>query len=218
MPDPTPEQISESNRRRANQELLTFERQRREGRERLLNEVGTRYRSASLDSFECYDPAQEATLRRLQKFCEDGGPFGGLLLYGPPGTGKDFLMVCAMNAVIDAGGDVRWLNGMRLWASLRDNIAADMSEAKFLRSLVGCEILALSDPLPPWGTLSQYQAAKLFEIVDERYRRELPTWLTINVATREEASERLGAAVVDRLAEGALALFCNWPSYRKRQP
>jgi hypothetical protein len=51
--------------------------------------------------------------------------------------------------------------------------------------------------------------------VDYRYSHRKPIWLTLNVADGAEAELRMGAQTVDRLRDGALVLFCNWPSYRK---
>jgi hypothetical protein len=36
----------------------------------------------------------------------------------------------------------------------------------------------------------------------------------MNVKDSNDASKRIGAAIVDRLKDDSLALFCNWPSYR----
>ena len=54
-------------------------------------------------------------------------------------------------------------------------------------------------------------------VLDGRYRFMRPTWLSMNIASREEAAAKLGAPTIDRLAEGAVACFCNWPSYRRGQ-
>lgn len=55
----------------------------------------------------------------------------------------------------------------------------------------------------------------LFDLVDARYSRRKPAWVTLNCASRTEAEERIGVQVVDRLAHDALVVTCNWPSYRK---
>ena len=40
-------------------------------------------------------------------------------------------------------------------------------------------------------------------------------WVTVNVNSRAELDSRMGVQLADRLVDGALTLFCNWPSYRK---
>ena len=44
-----------------------------------------------------------------------------------------------------------------------------------------------------------------------------PTWISMNVASGEEAESRIGVAIIDRWRDGALTLAFNWPSYRKVQ-
>jgi hypothetical protein len=55
----------------------------------------------------------------------------------------------------------------------------------------------------------------LFRVVDARYRQCKPTWITVNAVGRTELDRRMGAQTADRITDGAVALFCNWPSYRK---
>ncbi len=78
-------------------------------------------------------------------------------------------------------------------------------------------MLVLDDVLPPNGVLTEYQASTLHRLIDARYRRCRPTWVTMNAADGAEAERGMGPQVVDRLRHGALALFCSWPSYRKAQ-
>jgi DNA replication protein DnaC len=76
-------------------------------------------------------------------------------------------------------------------------------------------VLAISDPTPPLGELSDYQRSMLFRVVDRRYRDLRPTWVTINAADSAEAERKIAPNIIDRLAHGALVLRCNWPSYRR---
>jgi DNA replication protein DnaC len=70
--------------------------------------------------------------------------------------------------------------------------------------------------LPPLGSVnSGFQLSMLFRIIDRRYRDLKATVMTLNVATRAEAETRLSPNIVDRLAHGAMAIHCNWPSYRR---
>jgi hypothetical protein len=76
-------------------------------------------------------------------------------------------------------------------------------------------ILVLSDVAPPFGALTSWQGALLYRIVDERYNHKLATWANANIASETEGAERIGAAAIDRLADGALVCRCDWPSYRR---
>ena len=81
--------------------------------------------------------------------------------------------------------------------------------------LANTTLFILSDPLPPGGRLSDYQATMLYVILDRRYRECKPIWASVNTVGRDEADARIGAPLVDRLRDGALVLACNWPSHRK---
>lgn len=217
---------AEARDRKMHQEQIERDRQAHDAKAReslasLLTSVGPRYRDCTLACFEVYHGDQKAVLERCTEFAESMGENikagRNALFYGPPGTGKDHLLVAMLKAAARTGHTVKWFNGATLYARLRDNIADDKRESDLIIEMVAPQVLGLSDPQPAKGGLSDFQAAKLFEIIDARYRQCKPTWVTMNVPDRAEASQRIGAAVVDRLAEDALACCCNWGSYRARK-
>ncbi len=141
-----------------------------------------------------------------------------LVILGPMGSGKDFLLAVAMKfAVLQWGQHVVWQNGTQMYARFRDsmNSDADCSESYLLRTMIEAPILAISDPLPPSGGLTEFQASTAFTIIDGRYRARRPTWLTINALSRSEVQGRMGSQNADRLAHRSLGLFCNWGSFRE---
>lgn len=202
--------------------LEAANRAQRDGRWAALSQrLGRRYAEARFGTFEVYDPKQRPIVDALRQYAEHLPDYAcegrGVLLYGPPGTGKDHLLVALCRAaVLHHGYRVEWINGLDWQGEIRDRMGRDEPEAKAIRALVGPDCLAISDPLPPWGGLTGFQAQMLFRVIDARYRDCKPTWLTMNVASKEEADERLGVAVVDRLQQQALLWFCCWGSYRSR--
>lgn len=124
-------------------------------------------------------------------------------------------IAAANEAILRHGLTVDWLNGLELYAEIRRLIGNERDEMAFLRPFRKPSILILSDPLPPKGDASPYNADVLMRIIDERYRAMKPTWLTMNVADGDEAERRLASAVVDRVRDGSLCLECNWPSHRR---
>lgn len=164
--------------------------------------VASRQR-AVVDAVRAYGQSVEENIRQGR----------GIVLAGPPGTGKDHLLVGLMYAAVGAGLTVEWRNGMDLFGAVRDGIGNGTDERDMLDSLVRPDVLVLSDPVPPWGPLTQFQAAFLFRVIDRRYRDLKPVWVTTN--TSGDATDgKLGAALVDRLRDGAVSLVCDWPSYR----
>lgn len=139
-----------------------------------------------------------------------------VLFFGPPGTGKDHLMVAMLKHAVFCSLKVRWRDGSEMFGGFRDNMRGDASESDLIEKYTKADVLAISDPVPPFGGLTPYQSSMFFRIVDRRYRDVRPTWLTINCKDRAEAEERIGVSIVDRLGEGAMALPCIWPSFRQQ--
>lgn len=192
---------------------------------RLSIDAGPRYAECTLESFvaDAAKPAERqlqlAAVDRLRAFCSEIVPMTkqghGLVLYGPEGTGKDHLMVACLKAALAAGLTARLVFGVDLYAQWRDEIDKKVIESQAMAEWLRPDILAISDPLPPIGELSEHQAAKLMALIHGRYRQCRPTWCTLNVAGAIEASKRLTAQITGRLRDGSLSLACNWPSHRK---
>lgn len=203
------------------------EAKRREGWRKWLDisrQLGERYAECKLGNFEFSEEApvknqQESIVGKLERYCEEMPQMieagRSILLYGPAGTGKDHLLSALLRVACRNNLTVVWRNGMDLYADRRDAISRDTPERDLIRELSAPDVLAISDPVPPWGSLTEGQAEFLFRIFDARYRRKKSIWVTANFTDRNEAESRIGVQVVDRLRHGCLALHCNWPSYRR---
>lgn len=186
--------------------------------ERFLESLGPRHRAATLDNFRPSTPEAEKALLTLRDYAarlQDNLDSGkGILLFGPSGTGKDHLLAGLGKAAAGLGRPIKRITGAELFRGMRDAMSRG-GEGAELDALKYVRLLILSDPLPPLGSLTPYQASALYELVDFRWERRLPTWCSLNVANAKEADERFGAPIVDRIQDGALVIACNWPSYRK---
>jgi DNA replication protein DnaC len=186
----------------------------------LCLDLGERYCDASFSNYEIYNTQQAEVVAKLVAFSDDMRSRirdgSGLLMRGKVGTGKDHLMAALLKlAIVRHRFSVLWFDGQKLFAMARQAIQRQ-DEEEFRRWLARPQILALSDPQPPKGDLSEYQMAMVRDIIDRRYRRGLSTWLTTNIGTRDTAIEALTEPVIDRLREGSLQVQCNWESHRER--
>ena len=66
--------------------------------------------------------------------------------------------------------------------------------------------------VPPHGELTNYQEQMFYIFTDRRYNAMKPTWVSMNVASGEEAEDRIGAAIVDRWKDGALTSHLIGPA------
>lgn len=209
-----PEDAAERERVEAGRAELRRKAEMRQRFHDLLIAAGQRYRECTLDSFACASPQQQKIVSILREYVAKDCP-EGLILFGPVGTGKDHLAFAVCREALRAGKTLAWINGQKWFGIVRDAMDTDRSERSLIDELKRPELLCLSDPLPPVGPLTQFQATMLYRLIDARYANGKPTICTINVASDQEADERMGAATWDRLTDGAYKLSCNWPSHRK---
>lgn len=188
---------------------------------RVAEDLGPRYspKRASLGSYRQDTSLQQKVVARLAAFCatisERVKEGAGLVLYGSVGTGKDHLMAAVLYAAAKQGHSCRWVNGQEVFGDFRDRIDTKRRDEESFRELCAPSVLAISDPLPPTGSLGNWDIANLYRILDRRYRSLRCTWVTINVATVDEANAQLSAPVFDRIREQAELVPCFWPSFRK---
>lgn len=190
----------------------------------LSRRIGSRYADCRLNAWKFHgDSAQQDRQRSVTDSIREYGKGildrvkegSGVFLFGPPGTGKDYLVAALMRcAVLAHGLEVEWANGVDLFGAIRDAIGGESSERQVVSQWVSPAILSLSDPLPPRGGLTDFQASMLFRIVDSRYRAMRPTWVTLNVENRAEAESRMGTQVVSRLIDSGLVCRCEWSDFR----
>lgn len=202
---------------------LAEQRSRRQGMfASFAEKVGSRYSGCRLKNFVCENERQQAAVDACREYAdtivERLADANGLVLYGPVGTGKDHLAfgVCGA-AIINHGRSAGWLSGQDWFGEIRDQMGEDAntSERLLIARLVSPEILVISDPLPPIGSLSQHQSTMLYRLVDARYHAGRLTIVTANVKDDAEADSRLGAPTWDRICDKAWKVHCNWPSFRK---
>lgn len=219
MPTLTPEQLAAREAEQAQRDAEREQHARCDRWRAFVQHRGDRYAECRLKNFACPTESQAKAVLTLMGYCEAMGDRiadgEGVVLFGPKGTGKDHLAVALCRVAIAQGRHVVWQNGMDLFGDIRDAIDKGEAERALVSRLVAPDVLYLSDPLPPFGNLSEFQAGMLFRIIDGRYSRRRPLWVTVNVSSGDELAQRMGSQNADRIKDGAVAIHCDWPSNRK---
>lgn len=186
----------------------------------VIRDAGERYADVTIDNFDCPSDDHKKAVDAVKGYLQasEGGPRRGLLLIGPTGTGKDHLMMSVLRVLIHKWGiECRWNDGQQFFSDVRNAYAENEGESSLLNELSRCRLLAISDPLPAVGRLTDHQMNVFGIVMDRRSRSMLPTIATVNVANRAELYDRLGDRNADRLCEDAVVVPCNWSSYRQRK-
>lgn len=191
--------------------------------------IGARYAMSTFEGYEVYHADQRPALEAVKQYAANLPAHvargDGLILYGPCGTGKDHLLNCVLReAALTHGLPVSHVYGLDLHAQVREAMDDERVE-KALKSYRDAQVLAISDPIPNAGTLTDWQRQTMMRLVNTRYVSMRTTMLTINAPsldpgvdpkTQVNVWNELTDAVFDRLTEGAVMVPCFWPSYRQR--
>jgi DNA replication protein DnaC len=189
--------------------------------------IGRRYHGCTFDNFKT-GPKEEAKKTAALQSCaeytmnfrEHFNAGRSLILVGPKGTGKDHLLTATIKRIADnfgKPGRVVFRDGLKLFSEFRAAFNTETTEQAIVDKYIAPTLLAISDPLPPRGTLSEHEQRMLLRIVDGRYREARPLALTINAVNRQEISDRMGAQACDRIFDCAVVVRCVWESYRTEQ-
>lgn len=128
----------------------------------------------------------------------------GLLIYGVPGTGKSYLSFCIANYLLNKGVSVIATTSSRILQRIRElSSFGQEGTDTFLRTLQDAELLIIDD----LGAeeVNSWAKAKLYEIIDFRYRAEKPLIVTTNLDLKTLEQRLTGqdgvARTFDRIAE-----------------
>ena len=149
-----------------------------------MRSVGFPEKAMTTWTFANDDGSNPKMSNAMRKFVDNFPTFQkegkGLLLFGTVGTGKTFLAACAANALIDNGIPCLVTNFARI-----ANEVQGMFEGKqeYYDNLNKFPLLVIDDLSAERKT--EYMQEIVFNVIDARYRANLPLIVTTNL-TREE--------------------------------
>lgn len=193
--------------------------------EKVLARIPKDYRDCSLDNFE----GKPKLINSLKEHLNTE-PFKSLVFYGKCGCGKTHLAVAIIKELIRKGKACEkriadktetilyalkydFVSVPDLLLKLRSSFKHEESitEEQMINNYSTTDYLVLDDLGAEKTT--EYSAAAIYLIIDNRYKWQKPTIITSNL-TMEELEEKIGSRVASRL--------CNWriieidmPDYRK---
>lgn len=191
------------------------------GRDRMVRLVGERYADCGFSNFEVGSDSDAAARSKnlgivkdyATKIQEHRQAGRNLILIGGRGTGKDHLATAVMRHAIVKGLTVAFTRGTSL-AKLM--ISASKGEPGPDERFMTSDFLCISDIEPKQKEeASATVMAGFLELIDERYRRRLPTIVTSNARQRSEMITAIGDRAIDRLLHDAIVVRNLWKSYRE---
>ncbi len=107
-----------------------------------------------------------------------------IYMTGLTGLGKTHLSLAIAGKVIDKGYDVRYESAQNLMDKLeREHFSRTSSEISFRDEVLECDLLIIDDLGCEFQT--QFTKAELYNIINTRYLRSLPTIINSNLSIQE---------------------------------
>lgn len=137
----------------------------------------------------------------------------GLLLWGGVGTGKTFFAACIANALIEKGVSVLMTN----FSKILNQLTGLYSEEKnaFIASLMKYSLLIIDDFGIERNT--DYALEQVFNVIDERYKTNLPLIITTNISlhTLKNPADIAHQRIYDRVLAMCIPISFQGESHRK---
>lgn len=180
-----------------------------------ISNLGERFSKSTFESFldrNGSETAYKVAVKYVKTFKEWNGE--SLMLWGEPGNGKTHLAAAIVNELSKKGYIVVFQSVPELLQRIRSTFNGENkeNETQIMRALLECDLLILDDIGAEKTT--EWVEEKLFNIIDGRYRKELPTLYTSNLEPKE-LKNQVGKRSYDRMVETSLTVKNEAASYRR---
>ncbi len=155
--------------------------------------------------------------KMFRRYCEKWQQIkennNGLILWGDTGGGKSFYAACIANRLIE--------QGVRAYATTEPNILNDMFSAtdkgEYIAYVVSFPLLVIDDFGASRNT--SYAHEQIFTLIDERYKRNMPTILTTNLTPQDfdKASSLEEKRIYERVKEMGTFIEIKGKNWRQEE-
>lgn len=194
------------------------ERQRRERIEEIKRRKATcihdrALMNATFDKDDGSLPQIASARRYVETWDERKRNNDGLLLWGDVGCGKTFYAACIANALIEEGVSVLMTNFAKILNSLSGMYGDDKNA--FISSMMSYSLLIIDDLGIERNT--EYALEQVYNIVDERYKANLPLIVTTNLSlnTLKNPPDTAHQRIYDRVLSMCVPVRFTGGSHRK---
>lgn len=194
------------------------ERQRRERIEEIKRRKATcihdrALMNATFDKDDGSLPQIASAKRYVETWDERKRNNDGLLLWGDVGCGKTFYAACIANALIEEGVSVLMTNFAKILNSLSGMHGDDKNA--FISSMMSYSLLIIDDLGIERNT--EYALEQVYNIVDERYKSNLPLIVTTNLSlnTLKNPPDTAHQRIYDRVLSMCVPVRFTGGSHRK---
>ena len=184
--------------------------------------IPERFAGCSFENYQAVNKSAQNNLSILRDYASawpqmlDAGT--SLILTGRPGTGKNHLAVALAKSIIEQHqATVLLTSVMRIIRAVRRTWekGSERSEEEVIANYTGVDLLIIDEIGIQYG--SESEMIILFDIMNTRYERMLPTVLISNLSL-PQISQVISDRLTDRMVEGGGAtLVFDWPSYRSKK-
>lgn len=180
-----------------------------------ISNLGERFSKSTFESFldrNGSETAHKIAMKYVKTYKEWNGE--SLMVWGEPGNGKTHLAAAIASELSKKGYIVVFQSVPELLQRIRStfNNENKENETQIMRALLECDLLILDDIGAEKTT--EWVEEKLFNIIDGRYRKELPTLYTSNLQPKE-IQNQVGKRSYDRMVETSLIVENKAESYRR---
>jgi hypothetical protein len=180
-----------------------------------LHVTGTADKPATEDSRRAFLAVQAF----VRAFDNGGKTSAGLFISGPVGTGKSGLLAAAKRGLNRRGVPVLWTTYRGLFRSVQDEYGRGTEGNRKLLAQ-RAPVLVIDDLGDPYRTRGDVQETEdrrgiLLDVLGERSGAMLPTLITGNQASLDEADEQFDPRVADRIHESCVRVWMGGATLRK---